>query len=35
MKQTTKKNKLEEHGLVLNELRKNNKEWGDKLKTMQ
>jgi hypothetical protein len=33
MKQTTKRNKLEEQGLVLSELGQNIKEWGDKLKT--
>ncbi len=33
MKQTTKRNKLKEQGLVLSELGQNNKEWGDNLKT--
>jgi hypothetical protein len=33
VKETTKRSKLEEQGLVLNELRQDNKKWGDKLKT--
>ncbi len=33
MKQTTTSNKLEEQGLVLNELGQDNREWGDKFKT--
>jgi len=33
MKQTTKRSKVEEQGLVLSELGQNNREWGDKLKT--
>jgi hypothetical protein len=32
MKQTTKSSKLEEQGLMFNELGKDNQEWGDKFK---
>lgn len=32
MKQTTKRNKIEEQGLVLSELKQDNRKWGDKLK---
>jgi hypothetical protein len=33
MKQTTKRNKMEEQGLMFSELRQDNRKWGDKLKT--